>query len=409
MLRLLSAILVACSFAAWARHGAAQVASIANAHDTYALTDQAKNDSGVASAPATVDTWADGSRGVICADPAQFPKALDGYKLRPSWKVPGVDYFVGLCSAVILKDPTTSILPAGATWDSANRLVRVDSAETVTLDGYDFSVGVGVGIYLTSGSLIIQNSKIQTQNFTYPVQVAAGAANLTIRNSLIDGGMCGRTDVGGKSIAQVGYAGSGIVTFEYNMWQYLVEDGLDTTTGNNANVTLNAKYNLYYIYGTRSSGHADPIQFNGDYSTAGTANGGTQSFNFIWEPHGDDSGAPYNCEAAILAGNTPEGIQRQAQGGISITNYTISENVIIADAPHNASRGYTSGQISYAIQIEQTCCTNSGGVIMNNYIDAQGMYGPIYPGTGSGITCAGNKDMRSGASIMGIYGTLVCH
>lgn len=357
--------------------------------------------------------YADGASGAPSGTP-QFPNALSGYTARPPWNVPGVDYYVGIPSGTVLKDPTAGGLPTGSSWDSVNSLVRV-SGTNVVLDGWDFSVtgtpptsGVGIYIEATATGAIIKNCKIRTQNFTYPIQAAIGSGDVTITCCLFDGGTPTdgfplRTDTGGKSIAQVSYAGSGTLTLTYNMWQYLVEDGVDTTTPTGTNVTLLYNYNCVYLYGTRNTGHADPVQFSGDGVGSSTANGGTQSYNFIWQPHGNDAVAPYLWEAAVLAGGTPEGIQRQSQQGVSITNYSIDHNVVVADAPHDPNSGDTSGQMSYLIQIEQTTGTNSGGSVHDNYLDHQGAYGPFYT-TGAGsrsafATFSNNIDMRTGSAL----------
>ncbi|MBN9043657.1 MAG: hypothetical protein J0H38_20600, partial [Rhizobiales bacterium] len=87
-----------------------------------------------------------------------FPGLLDGYAVRPSWSVAGVDYDVGVPSGTTLKDPST-IKMSGVSVNASAHIITV-SGSNVTLDGYNFSLGGGwqVNVVNNATNVTIQNS-----------------------------------------------------------------------------------------------------------------------------------------------------------------------------------------------------------------------------------------------------------
>src|SRR6185437_10551423 len=134
-------------------------------------------------------TWNDG----FAAAPngtIELPTLLQGYAMRPPWRVAGVDYYVGVPASTTLKDPTVSAnLPACASVDSLNHLIRVNS-DNCTLNGFDFSLHGGYELYDSANNTTVENSnfEIGTNNNFTNIEVLAGFHTLTVLDSTLDGG-----------------------------------------------------------------------------------------------------------------------------------------------------------------------------------------------------------------------------
>jgi len=79
------------------------------------------------------------------------------------WNMPGVDYYVGIPSGTVLRDPTNGAnLPTGATF--SGHTVKVTGCN-VTLDGFDFTLHGGTALVInvtgTGCTTTVQNSKQQ--------------------------------------------------------------------------------------------------------------------------------------------------------------------------------------------------------------------------------------------------------
>ena len=72
--------------------------------------------------------------------------------MRPSWKVAGVDYAVGIQAGTVLKDPTT-ISMAGASVNTSTHTVTLNGND-ITLSGYDFSLNGGWNVDVIGGNNI---------------------------------------------------------------------------------------------------------------------------------------------------------------------------------------------------------------------------------------------------------------
>ena len=113
---------------------------------------------------------------------AQQPDLLSGYATRPPWAVAGVDYAVGVPAGTILKDPM-SISEPGVRVDTARHLIWVDD-DNVTLEGYDFALEGGWGVYTTAANTVIANCNFQvgTNNL---VPIVGGASNRTTPSGVV--------------------------------------------------------------------------------------------------------------------------------------------------------------------------------------------------------------------------------
>ncbi len=120
----------------------------------------------------------------------QFPRFAETIRPQPPppWNVAGVDYFVGLPSATTLRDPTTSELPNGCSYRSANRTIEC-KGDGIVIKGYDFSLFGGLKLDVTGHNISVTESKVrlcaqllgsssslqslgklQTRHFTQPFQ-----------------------------------------------------------------------------------------------------------------------------------------------------------------------------------------------------------------------------------------------
>ena len=129
----------------------------------------------------------------------QHSSLLDKYRVRPSWRVAGVDYCVGYRPTNVLQDPAAASM-AGVTVDKTRKIVTV-TGNNVTLDSYDFSLGGGWGVSVRAANTSILNSKfVVGSNANPPIQGTTAASNLYVAYSTIDGS---EIDVGNTGLIQM--------------------------------------------------------------------------------------------------------------------------------------------------------------------------------------------------------------
>jgi hypothetical protein len=151
-----------------------------------------------------------------------FSTMLTRYTARPSWKVAGIDYPVGInASALPLKDPSSIALSVPGATFSGGQVQLPSSSSTIIVDGFDFSLHGGCQIVLGTGTgqQIIKNCYFK-----------AGA---NLLNAIFDGG---------------GTANS--VLIEYNVFDGNAPNFEFLNPGQTAGyVCVNAKsYEQYYNY-----------------------------------------------------------------------------------------------------------------------------------------------------------------
>ena len=102
----------------------------------------------------------DGSAGAPVGTP-QMPHLLDGYRVRPPWKVAGVDYAVGIPASAILTDWKTLDIPNVTLGANSVRI----SDSNVVLDGIDFSRHDGASVGVAGvATATIQNCRFGGSN-----------------------------------------------------------------------------------------------------------------------------------------------------------------------------------------------------------------------------------------------------
>ncbi len=328
----------------------------------------------VGSAEVTI-AYDDGLTNAPAGSP-QLGELLRHYAARPPWKVAGVDYAVGVHSGVRLKDPLT-LSVAGTAIDPGNHLIRIQK-DNVTLDGYDFSLHGGYGIYIHSGvsDTVVSNSKfVVGVNNVVPINAEAGAGSLTITYSWFDGGSTTANGNSDTVWALINFNGSGKFVAIYNL---LIDAPSDAIDFSNGTISPTVKYNLVVSMGHAVGSHPDFVQFVGS-----RADNSVIAFNTIYQP-------PDDGEV-----NGMQGIQVAAQEGAhssSIINTVVEKNTIIAPGPK------ISMSCSVAIGVS-TGNVLDGVAVRDNYLDFRGAYYPFYPPSGRHVVFSGNIDMRTGRQV----------
>ncbi len=310
-------------------------------------------------------TYQDGSANAPAGTPI-LPNLLAGYAKRPPWEVAGVNYAVGVPAGLTLLNPST-INMAGVSVNTSSHVITI-TGNNVTLNGYDFTAGGGWAIDIPSGATntVIKNCNFGINSANQVPINASNAGNLTVLDCTFNG----NSPTNGTAWAMLNYSGSGTVTAEYNIFENTPADAIDFGNGN---MTTIVKYNLFQNLGSAPGAHADAVQYYGTNSTNSVI-----AFN------------------TVTSGE--EGIQLAAQGGSTLTNTVIANNVIVAPGP--------SVTISYSIAVQQASGNTVNGVVVdNNYIDYTGSYGPFYPPAGTNLTYSGNVNMSTGTAITSPNGT----
>src|SRR3974390_289158 len=215
----------------------ANLSNLANGTLTYlvSVTDPAGN---VTNFDPTA-TLGDGSANAPAGTP-EFATLLSNYTVRPSWYVAGVDYYVGVPSGTVLKNPT-SISMAGVAVDSTNHVITI-SGSNVTLNGYDFSLNGGWGIVVTNlaNNVTIENSNFKVgANNLIPIDATLAGSINVLYNTFDGGGTQGHDP---NQMIGVG----GLATIEYNHFTNIANDVIDieNVPGGAAVQGATVQYNL---------------------------------------------------------------------------------------------------------------------------------------------------------------------
>ena len=299
---------------------------------------------------------------------AQLPSLLNGYAIRPSWNVAGVDYAVGVPSGTALKDPST-ISMAGVSVDTNNHVVTI-TGNNVTFNGYDFSLNGGWEVYVASGS----NATIENCNFAVganhqqPIYVDTPASNVTIKNNIINGA--------GLKNAYIGYglidaSGTGTTTIEYNLIENAYSEDIvyDSQSGTNNSLVLQHNLITNAGMGVSAGAHGDWIQL---YAGSGSAISNVQINYNTWVQ------------------NIPA--SQAITQGLSLQSANIAQGPVLSESVTNNTMAISApGTVTYAIIADQTNL-NGTATVSNNYIDPTGIQygwsafgsfnGPGQPGTG---------------------------
>src|SRR6266404_4209622 len=296
----------------------------------------------------------------------QHASLLNGYAVRPSWEVAGVDYAVGPNSTP-LKDPAT-ISMAGVSVDTSSRTVTI-SGNNVTLDGYDFSLHGGYQLVVDGANDTISNSYFMAGSNPGGIQIcgSASSSNLTIEYCTMDGTNTGAL----PSLVQ--FRGSGAITLEYNSFKNFSNHVLELAQANGSpSYSVVYKYNLIEQGATSAGEHLNFLQFGG-----GTATSVDVEFNTTYQTPQVSGG---------------EGFQfyNNTDGGV-IQNSVMAYNTMIATG------GPTGSAMSYMLHGGSGFGANTGSV-HDKYFDLSAAWGAFYGDEGS-WSFSNNIDMRTGMII----------
>jgi hypothetical protein len=301
----------------------------------------------------------DGSQNALTGGSISYPNLLDGYAVRPSWGVAGVDYAVGATSTAV-KDPAT-ISMAGVSVNTSTRTVFIEG-NNVTLDGYDFSLHGGYQVVVLGANDTISNSNFKAGSNSGGNQIygAASSSNLTIKYSTMDGTNTGAL----PSLVQ--FHGSGTVTLEYNHFKDFSNHVLELAQANGSpSYSVVYKNNLIEQGATSAGQHLNFLQFGG-----GTATSVDVEFNTTYQTPQVSGG---------------EGFQfyNNTSGGV-IQNAVMANNTMIATG------GNTGSAMSYMF--------NGGpvnqGSMHDNFFDLKAAWGAFYAAP-AGWSFSNNIDMRT--------------
>lgn len=285
---------------------------------------------------------------------AQHPGILKRYKVRPDWRVAGVDYCVGYSTSVALKNPAT-ISMSGVSVDIDTQTLVV-TGNGVILDGYDFSSDGGWSVFVQAANTRIVNSRFAIGARDNPPIYSNPAkglpSNLYVGYSIIDGN--GKSPGYGGLITMVG---SGL-TVEY-CW--LKNAGGDMIQQHHTGGNVVIRHNLIEQGGLAPGAHGDYTQFLGSPITA------TIIYN-----------------TTIQNGGATQGF--------------MTEYVTTGEIGHNTMMG----NVSYFVSVDISSITTTF-IVHDNYFDPRG-YGFAYPSARNGVPndaspktiFTNNVDMRTG-------------
>ena len=323
-----------------------------------------------------------GSGGAIT--PSVYQKTP--HNVSPTYNMPGIDYFVGHDTTLVLADPTSAVLPKGATFSSHTVTI---SGNNVTLNGYDFSLH-GTTLVVNGGvtGCAITNNKFKIaaagQKELQNILLRAGSTDCTIKYNWFDGSSvhgAGSGIPGGATANVFVLSTSGTFTFEYNYCFLPDSKCLDfgSHPGSPATLYVIEKYNFYGELGTCGGGcsHGEA-----EYSYSGFTSGAVlQTLTPIIQ---------FNVAVTHMYNGPTNLTSQMANVGDAVAildadieyNYELSQG----DQAYRGSRNNTAEVASAAMFCgHQENGSNSGGTMAHNILDYSGAF---FPYNGSGGTCA---------------------
>jgi hypothetical protein len=355
------------------------------------------------------NNWAslDGSLNAAPDSPIPFPHLFNmgygpssGFVTRPPWKVPGVDYGVGIpLSKYPLQDPianSAALSSIGCIYNSAGRYLRVNNNNTV-LDGWDFSApgldGQGITLYIGPG---VTGTVVQHCNFLRGAALLANNNQFVLQNQ---GGTllvqyCNFDDGSFNSVLPdaVIYNNFGSSSSSAYLLQIYYSYFKNASCAHfwSTSVPVIDKYNLYYNFGGATSGHGNGGLFNGSGTAApNIINGSVLSFRTL-------IGGPVNSATTAPIG-TCEAIQVSSNNSCIMYDTVVSNNVIIdpnyavACFPIHISSATNAGGPN----------TNGGVTVRDNYVYTPNQDGVQYNAGDQTnfMNCHNNIDLSTGAVI----------
>jgi hypothetical protein len=312
--------------------------------------------------------------------------------------MPGVDYYVGVPSGTVLKDPTIGAnLPAGATF--SGHTVTVTGCN-VTLDGFDFTLhdtALVINVTGTGCTTTIQNSKQHalSNTLTYnPIanltSLGSGGAFVYQRNEY-DGLAPYGVDGGSGFGVNAPICCRGNVTLMYNYFHNF-DAKIIQMSGTTPSSPLVERYNLFADFGScgGSCAHGEA-----EYTYAGSP--GIVSFT------GQFNTYILHMHAGTMNLTAPHAVEANS---LIIDGTSDDHNVVLAQGPQNTCGGNPNYYVAAAAVFDGSQSTSGFGSLRNmtfdhNYIDASGAYFPWYHHTANGstmenVTWTNNVDAGTG-------------
>jgi hypothetical protein len=182
--------------------------------------------------------------------------------------------------------PVTGTLPAGFALDPTNHWVRGSGV----INGYDFTVGGGYGLYLDGdkATVTITNCRLASNkviNLPWLVRASGDNGLITIQYCQIDGG--GVNGGQGKLIM----SGNGGLIVKYCYFSNVLEDTINVA---NAVSTCTVTNNLIYGVMFAAGAHSDVLQtYNSPaFGKTGDVTNLVMNFNTFYNPAADADGFP---------------------------------------------------------------------------------------------------------------------
>ena len=318
------------------------------------------------------------------------------------WNVAGVDYYVGIPSGTVLKDPTVSSnLPTGASF--SGQTVTVTGCN-VTLDSFDFTLhptALVINVTGTNCTTTVKDSKQQAVSNTltyYPIvdlqNLGSGGAFVYEYNEYDGLAPYGRPPFSGSGYSvNAPICCTGNVTLMYNYFHNF-DSKIIQMSGTTPSSPMLERYNLFAEFGTCeftcAHGEAEYT-----YGASGTTVSFTGEYNTYYLPYYYGYDPATNAYVNNLS--APHAVNANT---MNVNGTTDDHNVVLAQGPQPGS-GCTTGTHNHTNYVASSGIFDGpggGGLLSNmtfdhNYIDATGAYFAWYSGVPSGsITYTNNVD-----------------
>ncbi|MGH9827212.1 MAG: hypothetical protein ACREDR_28625, partial [Blastocatellia bacterium] len=201
---------------------------------------------------------------------AQHPTLLQGYALRPSFNVAGVDYAVGVPAGTVLTD-WQALSGPGITVraDASPPYVRVDNTSNVVISGVDFSLHGGAYLFfVNSPSPTVMSSKFGGTNLILipagVIDADSASPNLTVTHSTMGGGglaIFGATTPWTES-GLINNTGGGTTTLTYNWLKNIPQHVLEENQQTPIHAIVIYRNNLVEQAGWGPGAHLNYLQFS---------------------------------------------------------------------------------------------------------------------------------------------------
>jgi hypothetical protein len=321
------------------------------------------------------------------------------------WNMPGVDYYVGIPTGTVLRDPTTNgILPSGATF--SGHTVTVTGCN-VTLDSFDFTLhdtDLVITVNGTNCTTTVQNSKQHAMATTitqYPIadlnNLGTGGAFVYLNNEY--DGLAPYGVYGGSGLyVNAPICCSGNVTLMYNYFHNF-DAKIIQMSGTTPQSAMVEKYNLFADFGScgNSCAHGEA-----EYMYYNTGSPSTDSLSFTGQFNTYILHFYYNGNLTTSNLTAPHSVEGNST---TINGTTDDHNVVLAQGPQNTCASNNSTPYVAAAAIyDGAQNTSAPGSLKNivfehNYTDDSGAYFTWYHIGGTSlvnVTWTTNVDTGTG-------------